>query len=113
MASGAGRSHFRLRHRKSQSDLVNTTIILAKAKEESALPLRGKKSRLKRDDLVDYFAAQRLGLRPQVIERVLREIAESLSLWPERIARAHLSETKKAAYLALLDERASRLGLSL
>jgi serine/threonine-protein kinase HipA len=93
-------------------DLVNTTIILAKAKEESALPLRGKKSRLKRDDLVDYLAAQRLSLRPQVIERVLGEVGESLPFWHERIARAHLSEPKKSAYLTLLNERASRLDLS-
>lgn len=94
-------------------DLVNTTIILAKAKEESALPLRGKKSRLKREDLVDYFAAQRLGLRSQVIERVIGEVEGSLASWHERIARAHLSDPQKSAYRALLDERARRLGLSL
>jgi len=92
-------------------DLVNTTIILAKVKEETALPLRGKKSRLKHDDLVEYFAAQRLSLRPQVIERVLREIKEALPSWRERIARAHLSEPQKVAYLDLLEERASRLNL--
>lgn len=92
-------------------DLVNTTIVLAKAKEESALPLRGKKSRLKRDDLVDYFAAQRLNLRQPVIARVLMEIREALPTWRERIARAHLSDSQKVAYLDLLEQRVERLGL--
>lgn len=90
-------------------DLVNTTIVLAKVKEESALPLRGKKSRLTHEDLVEHFASQRLNLRPLVIQRVLGELRKALPAWRERIERAHLSEPKKLAYLALLEQRARRL----
>jgi serine/threonine-protein kinase HipA len=90
-------------------DFVNTTIVLAKVKEESALPLRGKKSRLTHEDLVEYFASQRLNLRPLVIQRVLGELREAMPGWRERIERAHLSEPQKIAYLALLEQRARRL----
>lgn len=38
-------------------DLLNTTISLAEPREELAWPLRGKKNRLQRADLIDYFFA--------------------------------------------------------
>jgi hypothetical protein len=36
-------------------DLVNTTIVLCRAQEELALPLKGKKKNLTKDDLVRYY----------------------------------------------------------
>ena len=35
-------------------DLINSTIVM-NSKEEIALPLNGKKSNLKRSDLLEYF----------------------------------------------------------
>lgn len=42
--------------------LLNTTIAIGNAQEEFALPLRGRKRKLTRDDLIVYFGAERLGL---------------------------------------------------
>src|SRR5665647_224288 len=42
-----------------------------KATEEIALPIRGKKSRLTRQDLFDYFGLERLGISKSDLEREL------------------------------------------
>lgn len=47
-------------------DLLNSSIVL-QTKEEIALPLRGKKSRLKRSDLLDYFGHERLGIEKAIL----------------------------------------------
>lgn len=90
-------------------DFVNTTIVLRRPTEETALPLRGKKTKLSRDDLVDYFAGERLTLRRPVVDRVLSEIESTIPEWRERIRRDLLSDRLKEAYLDLLEERAKRL----
>ena len=50
-------------------DLLNSTIVLKKPQEEMALPIRGKRSNLTRNDLFTYFATERL----QINKRVLNE----------------------------------------
>lgn len=90
-------------------DMVNTTLVLKAPKEESALPLRGKKAKLSREDLVDYLALERLGLRPPLTERVLRELRAVSARWRERIQRDLLAPSLKTAYLELVEERCERL----
>ena len=90
-------------------DLVNTSIIL-KSKEELALPLRGKKSNLSREDLVFYFAEERLGLPSPVIREVIGQIEAAVPAWKELIGHSFLSEEKKQAYLQLLENRCKRVG---
>jgi serine/threonine-protein kinase HipA len=46
-------------------DLLNSTISQKNAKEEIALPIRGRKSNLTKRDFFDYFAVERLGLNPK------------------------------------------------
>ncbi len=53
-------------------DLLNTNIILPAAQEELALPLNGRKRNLRRKDLLDYFAIERLGLTWAVVNRVVK-----------------------------------------
>lgn len=89
-------------------DLINSTIVM-KSKEEIALPLNGKKSRLKKSDLLDYFGKERLGLPPSLIASILSEFQKCIPVWKEFIAISFLSQEKKSAYLNLLDERARRL----
>ncbi len=43
-------------------DFVNSTIVLARAKEQLALPLNGKKSNFRREDFVEYYGRERLFL---------------------------------------------------
>ena len=88
-------------------DLVNTTIVL-KTKEEIALPLRGKKSRLRREDLIDYFGQERLGLPQTVIQEELVSFETALSRWEELLIKSFLSEKAKEAYRSLIKSRWDR-----
>jgi serine/threonine-protein kinase HipA len=89
-------------------DLVNSSIVMT-TKEELALPLRGKKSRFTRSDLVQYFGQERLGLTVETTQEVLGQIRNAIGQWNELIQISFLSEPKKKAYLDLLDERRKRL----
>ncbi len=89
-------------------DLLNTSILL-QSKEELALPLNGKKSRLTKDDLFTYFAKKRLGLTDKAIEEVHQELVDALPPWEKVIQECFLSEPSKQKYLQLLRERLGRI----
>jgi serine/threonine-protein kinase HipA len=91
-------------------DLLNTSIILGKnTKEEMALPIRGKKSNLTRDDLGRYFCTERLGLEEKVVAKVFDDMIHAAAAWPETIRRSFLSATKQDAYLEMLAQRIARI----
>lgn len=93
-------------------DLLNSTLVLETAVEESALPLNGKKSRLTRELWLDYFCAERLGLSDAIIGDLLDSLAAAVPEWQRLIGSCFLSPPKKTAYLDLLSERLERLGLA-
>src|SRR5260221_13037780 len=72
-------------------DFLNLTVVLRKSSEESALPLRGKKSGFTRNLVVKYLGAERLGLPEQVIEGVLRTFRDIGPLGQGWIERSFLS----------------------
>ena len=91
-------------------DLLNTSIVLQHPAEESALPLRGKKRRLTRNDWVDYLAVERCGLPRKTVEEDLAQLLTTAAeKWPGLIERSFLSDAKKAAYEQLVRERLVRL----
>ena len=90
-------------------DLLNTTLVLGNAVEESALPLRGKKRKLTRADWVDYFCRERLGLPDALMESILADLRAARQSWVPIIRRSWLSQDAKASYQQILDERGSRL----
>jgi serine/threonine-protein kinase HipA len=90
-------------------DLLNTTLVLGNASEESALPLRGKKRKLTRQDWIDYFCLERLGLAPAVATDILRDLATTNEVWQRKIRHSFLSETAKDRYRDILATRASRI----
>ena len=90
-------------------DLLNTTIALARPEEELALPLFGKKNRLKREDLVEYFGGQRLGLPGRVVARVLEQFRGAISGWQQTIEHSFLSRPMQDAYLRVLRDRVQRI----
>jgi serine/threonine-protein kinase HipA len=90
-------------------DLLNTTIILKKPVEESALPLDGKKSKFTRRLLVDYFGKERLGLSSRIISRIVERIRSSHGRWEELISISFLPEDQKEAYWDLVSERWKRV----
>lgn len=91
-------------------DLLNSTMILDSG-EELALPLKGKKNRLTREDFMDYFAKERLGLMDKAVSRTIRELENAYPLWLELLGRSFLSNKRKAMYRSLLDRRARTLGM--
>jgi serine/threonine-protein kinase HipA len=90
-------------------DLLNSTIAQKNAKEELALPIRGRKNNLNKQDLINYFAVKRLALNSKTIDGVLQEIQHALPKWKELISRSFLSKTMQEKYLQLLEERWDRL----
>ncbi len=92
-------------------DIVNTTIAIKEPVEEIALPLHGKKRNLTRSLFFEYYAFERLGLNPQVVETMIGEIRTVFPVWNELIDRCFLSNRMKEKYRTLLNERKKRLEL--
>jgi serine/threonine-protein kinase HipA len=92
-------------------DLLNSTIIL-NSQEELALPLNGRKNKLKRDDFFVYFAKERLELTPKTIEQTLNRIVKAFPQWIDLIRKSFLSEDMKRQYVNLINERFRRLDLT-
>jgi len=91
-------------------DLVNSTIVLPAAREELALPLNGKKRNLRRKELLDYFAIERLGLTWPAVNRIVETLRAARPKWERWIEASFLPETLKRAYRELMGERFERLG---
>ena len=89
-------------------DFLNTTILL-KATEEIALPIRGKKNRLTKEDLVNYFGSEQLQLSDAVLKKELQAFEAVYARWIELLDRSFLSPKMRQAYKDLLQERLSRL----
>jgi serine/threonine-protein kinase HipA len=92
-------------------DLLNTTIILPKAEEEIALPVRGKKRKLTGKDLIDYFGRERLQLSASVVDDVVSGLSGMFPEWEIIIGKSLLSSEMKEKYVSLLDERRRSLGI--
>lgn len=93
-------------------DLLNTTIPNPRSREELALPLRGKRSKLRAKDFWTYLADERLGLTASMIETIQARFTQTIAGWPDRISASFLSEKMKDRYLSLLHDRRKRLGLA-
>lgn len=92
-------------------DFLNTTIALGAAKEELALPVRGKKSRLTHNDLFAYFARERLRINEKVLSDVVSRFAKAIHSWRELVNESFLSTGMKEKYAAVLTERVQRVQL--
>jgi len=90
-------------------DLLNSTIAQKNAKEEIALPIKGKKNNLTHKDFFEYFAVERLGLNPKVMHSVRQVFQQVLPGWKALIRISFLSEPMQEKYLYLLEERFERL----
>jgi hypothetical protein len=90
-------------------DLLNTTLVLENAAEESALPLRGKKRKFTRNDWVDYLCRERLALPEAIMKDILSDLRDGLGKWTEMIGRSQLSALRQEKYLEIVRERHQRL----
>ena len=92
-------------------DLVNSTLVIANAQEELALPIRGKKSQLTKNDLLNYFAVERLHINARVLADIIERFRGAFKKWDSLIAASFLSAQKKNQYADILAERKARLQL--
>jgi serine/threonine-protein kinase HipA len=87
-------------------DMVNTSVYYTDSSvEELALPLKGKKKNLTRNDFLKYFAQERLQLESGAIESVLESLREAIQQWEQWIARSFLDEPFKEAFRQLVNRR--------
>jgi serine/threonine-protein kinase HipA len=92
-------------------DFLNSTIALKDPREEMALPLKGKKSGLTRNDFLNYFARERLQINDRVLNDVLSRFTKAMPLWRELLDQSFLSEDAKQKFSAILSQRRERMGL--
>lgn len=92
-------------------DFLNTTLALRNPTEEMALPLNGKKSKLTRHDVLDYFARERLHINEAVLNDTLARFAGAASGWHELLQKSFLPGAVKERYSAILTERTDRMRL--
>jgi len=81
------------------------------SQEELALPLRGKKNRLSKEDFFVYFAKERLELTQKSIDKTVNRIISAYAQWNDTIHKCFLTDAMKAKYIYLLDERYRNLDL--
>lgn len=86
-------------------DLLNTTIATGKAVEELALPLAGKKSRITKKLLFDYYAADRMNLNKKTVNSEIQNLINKKHYLEKLIGISFLSAEMKNKYLELLNER--------
>ena len=88
-------------------DLLNVAIANPKDKEELALTLSGKKSKLCLADFLN--AARTMGLEENVVRRLISGLQKALPKWQQLIKESFLSEEQKQAYEELIVARLNRL----
>ena len=88
-------------------DLLNVAIANPKDKEELALTLSGKKTKLSKNDFLN--AAKTMGLEENVVQRLITSLHKALPRWKQLIQESFLSEERKQAYEELIVSRLDRL----
>ena len=92
-------------------DLLSTTLVLENAKEESALPLDGRKKKLSKKLWLEYFCKERLQLTEVQIAKVMKELKDAIPIFERLIRQSLLSEQLQLGYQKILQDRAKRLGI--
>jgi serine/threonine-protein kinase HipA len=92
-------------------DLVNTIIEYKRPEEEIALPIRGRKKKLTRQILIDYFGIERCELPVKSIDKVLETIVTATPRWEELIGNSFLSKGMQGKYLDLVHNKLGNLNI--
>ncbi len=90
-------------------DLVNVSLVLPDDTEELALPMVGKKSKLKKQDFEQF--AFNIGLNNKQINSVFKRFSAKKAAAVQLIRKSFLSEAMQEKYIRLLLDRFARLGL--
>ena len=88
-------------------DLLSTALVIAEDKEESALTINGKKSRLKKKDFDEL--ALNMGINIKVLESIYKKFEKVLPNWIEFIKHGFLSKAMKKSYIELIENKYKNL----
>ena len=88
-------------------DLLNVSIANPSDKEEMALPINSRKSKLCLDDFLR--AAKTMGIEENVVRRLVDGLNKALTKWNELIDNSFLNDDFKVMYKDLITSRLSRL----
>ena len=88
-------------------DLINVAIANPSDKEELALTLAGRKSKLQISDFLK--AATTIGLEKNVVERLIVNMYKAIPKWKQLIQDSFLSDEMKYQYEQLVISRMNRL----
>ena len=88
-------------------DLLNVAIANPKDKEELALTLNGRKTRLRLDDFLK--AASTMGLEENVVIKLVDSLHKALPKWTQLIHDSFLSDELKESYEQFIMQRLERL----
>jgi len=92
-------------------DFLNSSIVLGKDVEETALTLKGKKKNMTKNILIDYLGLERLKLNQTVIDKTLKELQGAKPSWFKLIHNSFLNQDLKDDYKELLEKRIQLLDL--
>jgi len=88
-------------------DLINTTIAMPADKEESALTINGKKSKLNRNDF--QVLATSLKITDKALQAIYSRFEAVLPIWVSWVKQSFLSKHMQEEYIELLNERYKKL----
>ncbi|HQV78278.1 MAG: HipA domain-containing protein [Chitinophagales bacterium] len=88
-------------------DLVSTALVIADDKEESALTINGKKSRLKKKDF-DALASS-MNINTKVVESIYVKFERALPNWIDFIKQSFLTKSMQKNYIELLQVKYQNL----
>ncbi|MCQ2136252.1 MAG: HipA domain-containing protein [Bacteroidales bacterium] len=92
-------------------DLLNVSIANPKDNEEMALPINGKKSRIKLDDFLKASAT--MGIEERITRGLIENMRKAMPVWMDLINDSFLSDEMKQSYIELVNRRISLLTGSL
>lgn len=88
-------------------DLLNVAIANPNDKEELALTLNGKKSRITRNDFLE--AAGKSGVSEVIVKRLISNFEKCVPAWVQKIDESFLSDEMKDKYVELVYDRIERI----
>lgn len=88
-------------------DLVSTALVIADDKEETALTINGKKSRLKKKDF-DALAIS-MNINTKVLDSIYTKFEKALPKWIDFIKQSFLSKTMQKNYIELIETKYQNL----
>ena len=88
-------------------DLLNVAIANITDKEELALPLSGRRTKLRLEDFLN--AAKTMGLEDNVVLRLIARLQKSLPKWQTLMRSSFLSQEMRERYEQLVVSRLARL----